>query len=155
MEIRRLAQDDAPLLETAVRDLLPSEDRPDAPTSRPHLARALADPGCYLLVCLLEAVPVGYLSGYRFPAIEYDGFLVYLYDIVVHAKHRRRGIATELVAALKQHCRADGVARIWVGTSLGNRAAQRTFEATGAQRVSETYVEYIYDLHGSLHNGAV
>jgi GNAT superfamily N-acetyltransferase len=115
MEIRRLGEEEVELLEAALRDLLPPEDLPRGPASRPHLTRALADRACY------------------FP------------------EHRRRGIATGLLEVLKQCCRADGVTRIWVGTSLENRAAQRTFEATGARNVSETYVEYIYDLNDRAH----
>ncbi len=64
----------------------------------------------------------------------------------MHRDHRRRGIARRLVELLKQLCRADGVESIWAGTTPANTAARRTFEATGAAAVSESYVEYIYDL---------
>jgi ribosomal protein S18 acetylase RimI-like enzyme len=73
---------------------------------------------------------------------------VYLYDLVVRPEHRRRGIGAGLIAELQRCCRSDNVSRIWAGTSLENRAAQRTFEASGAQRVSDTYAEYVYDFGG-------
>jgi aminoglycoside 3-N-acetyltransferase I len=113
MEIRRLGEEEVELLEAALRDLLPPEDLPRGPASRPHLTRALADRACYFLVCIVDNAPVAYLSAYRFPAAEHDGFMVYLYDIVVRPEHRRRGIATGLLEVLKQCCRADGVTRIW------------------------------------------
>lgn len=149
MEVRRLDVDDILLLETAVRDLLAPEGHFDGGASRDHLAGALADRTSYFLVCVIDSVPVGFLSAYGFPAVDHDGCLAYLYDIVVRAEHRRRGIAARLLEALKYRCRTDGVTRIWVGTSLENHAARRAFEATGAVQVSETYAEYSYDLQKS------
>ncbi len=142
MDIRRLGPDDSSLLEAAVRHvLLPSE-----PASAQHLVHAVADSRCYFLVSVQDDVPIGYLSAYKFPAVESSGFMVYLYDLVVVPEHRRRGIGTRLVQELKERCRKDGVTRVWVGTTPENQAAQRTFAATGAYRVSEEYIEYAYDL---------
>ena len=56
------------------------------------------------------------------------------------------GISSQMIEELKQHCWGDGVNHIWLGTSLENEAAQKTFERTGARKVSETYIEYIYPL---------
>lgn len=126
----------------------PSPSPPRLKRDVSHLARALSDNYCYFLVCLLEREPIGYLSAYRFPDVEHDGFLVYLYDIVVRVDHRRRGVARRLIEALLEHCRVEGVSRIWVGTSRENHAAAQAFEATGASRESETYVEFTYALAG-------
>jgi hypothetical protein len=51
-----------------------------------------------------------------------------------------------LVESLLQACRDDGVMLVWAGTARDNVAAQRTFEAAGGRRVSETYVEYEFSL---------
>lgn len=149
MQIRRLGEGDGPLLEAVARRLLAPPGAAASP-SRRLVDEALADPRCYFLVCLHDDAPVGYLGAYRFPAVEHDGYIVYLYDLVVHPERRRQGIGTRLVAALLERCRGDRVTRVWVGTALDNRAARRTFEATGARRVSETYVEYVYDLTPTL-----
>ena len=53
-----------------------------------------------------------------------------------------------MIEELKRYCKADGVDHIWLGTSLENEAAQKTFERTGARKVSETYIEYVYPLEG-------
>lgn len=146
MDIRRLGPDDSSLLETAVRHVLvPSE-----PATAQHLVEAVADPQSYFLVSVQDGVPIGYLSAYKFPAVERSGFMVYLYDLVVVPEHRRCGIGTRLVQELKEWCRQDCVTRLWVGTTRENQAAQRTFAATGAYRVSEEYIEYAYDLGPDL-----
>lgn len=146
MEIRRLRRPDVALLAEAVKSIVEPGDDGDGPASIEHLETALAEANTYLFVCFVDGRPVGYLSAYRFPATDHDGFLVYLYDVTVHRDYRRRGIGAQLVDALKRECHADDVTEIWVGTSITNAAAQRTFESTGAKRVSDTYVEYIYDL---------
>jgi ribosomal protein S18 acetylase RimI-like enzyme len=148
MEIRRLQGDDYALLASAVRSLIPEGERGGGVASDAHLRRALEDPACYFIVCLVDSTPVGYLSAYGFPAVDADCPRVYLYDITVEESHRRRGIGSRLIAELKRHCEADGADHIWVGTALENEAAQRTFEGTGARKVSETYIEYIYPLGG-------
>lgn len=154
MDIRRLSSKDSALLKDAVRELVASGDH-HGPAGESHLARALADPAYYFILCLEGAEALGYLSAFRFPDVQRDGFLVYLYDLVVRPEHRRHGIGAGLIAELQRCCRSDNVTRIWVGTSLENRAAQRTFEATGAQRVSDTYAEYVYAMGGGPARRAV
>ena len=155
MEIRRLNQNDGTLLKSALRALLSLGDHVPNLAQGSHLANALADQGCYFILCYEGSKVLGYLSAFRFPDIAHDGYLVYLYDIVVRPRHRRCGIGAKLIAALKQNCRADKVTRIWAGTSLHNRPAQAMFETTGAERVSDTYAEYVYDMGGGPSKGAV
>lgn len=144
MEIRRLQGNDYALLASAIQALIPEDERKGSVASDAHLKRALENPACYFIVCLVDSTPVGYLSAFSFPAIDDDCSQVYLYDIVVDEQHRRKGIGSGMIEALKRQCKKDGADHIWVGTSLENEAAQRTFEGTGAQRERETYIEYIY-----------
>jgi aminoglycoside 3-N-acetyltransferase I len=90
--------------------------------------------------------PVGYLTAYRFPRLDRMGDQVYLFDLEVAPSARRGGIGRQLVERLLEACRADGVTLVWAGTALDNVAAQRTFEAVGGRRISETYVEYEFAL---------
>ncbi|HYP41817.1 MAG TPA: GNAT family N-acetyltransferase, partial [Chloroflexia bacterium] len=99
---------------------------------------------CSFIVCLIDSTVVGYLSAFGFPAIDDDCTQVYLYDIVVDEQHRRKGIGSRMIAELKRLCKEDGADHIWVGTSLENEPAQKTFEGTGAHKEGETYIEYIY-----------
>ncbi|MDM9382357.1 GNAT family N-acetyltransferase [Chlorogloeopsis sp. ULAP01] len=147
MEIKRLQENDYPLLSSAIQLLIPEVNRVGSIASNAHLMRALADKNCYFIVCLIDSSPVGYLSAFRFPAIENDVFYVYLYDISVDEKLRNKGLGSRMIAELKKYCKEDGVEHIWVGTSLENEAARKTFENTGAQKVSETYIEYIYRIN--------
>jgi aminoglycoside 3-N-acetyltransferase I len=148
MEIRRLQKDDYALLASAIQSLIPEDERDGRVGSDTHLRRALENTACYFIVCLLDSIPVGYLSAYGFPAVHADCSHVYLYDIIVDERHRRKAIGSRMIEDLKKRCEADGADHIWLGTSLENEAAQRTFEGTGARKVSETYIEYVYPLGG-------
>ncbi|MEO6050880.1 MAG: GNAT family N-acetyltransferase [Pyrinomonadaceae bacterium] len=148
MEIRRLQQSDYILLASAIRILVPLVS--DEPISgqvinEVFLKQALNDKNCYYILCLDNSTPVGYLSAFRFPAVETADFQIYLYDIAVEERFRRLGLGSRMIEELKRHCGEDKFDFMWVGTSLDNEAAQKTFEKTGARKVSETYVEYIYD----------
>ena len=148
MEVRRLQASDYLLLASAIRILVPLvSDEPinNQIIDESYLKQVLGDKNCYYILCLDDSTPVGYLSAFRFPAIETAEFQIYLYDIAVDEKFRQRGVGSRMIEELKRHCREDKVNYVWVGTSLDNIAAQRTFEKTGARKVGETYVEYIYE----------
>lgn len=146
MDIRRLDARDAEKLAVSIATLIPDEERNAGIASVDHLKRALANDACYFLAGFRDSTPVAYLSAFRFPSISSDAWQVYLFDIVVAEEHRRQGIGKRMIEALKRLCADDGVEYIWLGTSLDNEAGQKTFEATGGRRVSETYIEYEYDL---------
>lgn len=149
MKIRRLGGDDYALLASAVRSLIPEEERDGGAAGGAHLRLALENTACYFIVCMIDSSPAGYLSAYRFPAVDGDCFLVYLYDIIVAEGHRGKGIASRMLEELKRLCESDGVEHIWAGTSLENEAARKAFERAGGRKVGETYVEYVFPLAGS------
>ena len=146
VNVRRMQPGDAALWGEAVHTLVPAVEREGRLVPAVELAAALADSRCYLFLALRDGRPVGLLSAYRFPEVTAGGHCVYLYDLIVAEGHRRRGTGAALVQALLAACRAEGVRHLWAGTALGNAAAQRTFAATGATRVGETYAEYEWKL---------
>ncbi len=110
-----------------------------------RLAELLADRRNIVLATLQGDTPVGYLVAHQFPSLSGDR-LVYLYDIEVSPEKRRLGIGTALVTRLKDVCREQGVDSIWVGSSRDNQAACALWESTGAERGSDQYVEFTYEL---------
>ena len=101
-----------------------------------------------VLVAEADGEPVGFLLAYEFPSLSGER-LVYLYDIAVERERRRSGIARALVSELKHLSQARGVNRIWVGSSASNTPACSLWEATGALREPEPYVEFVYPLAAS------
>ena len=77
-------------------------DRPDDA----WLARQLGRDGVIVLVAEHNGIIVGGLTAYDLPKLEAARSEIYLYDLAVDEAHRRRGIATALIAEL-QHIAAE------------------------------------------------
>jgi ribosomal protein S18 acetylase RimI-like enzyme len=144
-EIRRLgAGDEAEAIE-AIHVLKPAAERAGHDASPGHMRALLAREENYLYVASVDAAPVGFLLAYRVPRVDRDQDMVYLYEIDVVAEHRRRGVGSLLVRALKEECRGRNVMKMWVGTETGNVAARALYESTGATCEGEAYAEYTFN----------
>ncbi len=63
-----------------------------------------------------------------------------LNDLFIHPPARKRGVATELLAAAAEYARSQGAIRLTLSTATTNVAAQAVYEAAGWQRDAEFYV---------------
>ena len=141
LEIRRLREGDEALGVAAIRELKES-----GLTSSPgHMRRLLVMDENYFCVVTEGRRPIGFLVAHRFPRVDEDSSIIYLYELGVHPDYRRMGVGSAMVNLLKQDCRDRNIKKIWVGTAADNVAAKRLFESTGATFEREDYVEYVYD----------
>ena len=139
--VRRLDSADADIATAIALTLLEEDDFCDQ-----HITGLLQDDRNVLIAALTpDAAPIGFLIAHRFPGLD-GRTLVYLYDILVAESHRRQGVASAMVACLRQICLSDGVHRIWVGSGRDNEAACGLWTRLGAERVSDQYVEFNFDL---------
>jgi ribosomal protein S18 acetylase RimI-like enzyme len=87
--------------------------------------------------------PVGFAYGHFLP--RPDGRrAVLLYEVEVDPAHRRRGIATALVAAVLQHGALNDAFEVWVLAEPDNAAARRLYEAAAGS--SAPQVMYTWEL---------
>jgi ribosomal protein S18 acetylase RimI-like enzyme len=117
----------------------------DPPDQEASMVELLSDKHSIVLAAFDGTNPVGYLVAYTFPSLNGDK-LAYLYDIEVASSARRQGIGTRMVALLREICKRTSINGIWVGSSLTNEPACALWAHTGAIRVSDQYVEFIYEL---------
>jgi len=97
------------------------------------LAHQLAKDDNLLLVAEIDGAIVGGLTAYELPKFESARGEIYLYDLAVDAAHRRRGIATALIAAL-QHIAADiGAWAVFVQADYGDDPAVALYTKLGAR----------------------
>ena len=128
IEIRRLGpHDDA--LATAASHLFDDAAKPDA------VKRFLADPNHHLFLALADGKPVGFVSGVELTHPD-KGTEMLLYELAVDEKHRRMGIATELIEALSALARQRGCYDMWVLTDHDNEAALGTYRKSGTDEES-------------------
>ncbi|MEO0464127.1 MAG: GNAT family N-acetyltransferase [Pseudomonadota bacterium] len=105
---------------------------PDGP-SQDYLEALLARPDFIELAALDGDAAVGALSAYVLPKFEAECSEVFIFDLAVDASHRRRGIATALIEAVKPHARAASAKVIFVMAQKGDGPATALYESLAAR----------------------
>lgn len=91
----------------------------------------LEKPHFIALVALYHSDVVGKLVAYELDQFEQDRREIYIYDLAVLEQHRRKGIARNLIQALKPIAGDRGVYVIFVQADKGDTAAIRLYESLG------------------------
>ncbi len=116
--IRRLGSGDAAALAAMnmlfAREFDDADSYLSAPPGPDHVAALLANPHVIALVAEADGEMVGALAAYVLPKFEQARSEIYIYDLAVVEAHRRRGIATALIDALRPIGRAVGAWVIYV-----------------------------------------
>ena len=122
--IQRLTSDDLDLMDallTLFGDVF--EMRETYGAARPGKAyreRLLGSDDFIALVALSEGRVVGGLAAYLLRKFEQERSEIYIYDLAVDGAHRRQGIATALIGALKPIARDNGAYVIFVQADQGD-----------------------------------
>lgn len=135
--IRHLAVGDVPVLKGLLRTFGEAFREPDtyqgAVPSDGYLRALLAKPTLVALAALDGEEVVGGLVAYVLEKFERERSEVYVYDLAVAEAHRRNGIATRLIEALKPIARARGGWVIYVQADRGDAAAMALYASLGAR----------------------
>lgn len=121
--IHPLTSDDIPLMEGLLATF--GEVFDDTATymgNRPsadYLRRLLGGDSFIALAALKNGYLVGGLAAYELKKFEQERSEIYIYDLAVLAAHRREGIATALIEALKQIAAGRGAYVIFVQADTG------------------------------------
>lgn len=98
-----------------------------------YLDRLLARDDFVAIVALRGGAVVGALAGYVLRKFEQERSEIYLYDLAVDAAHRRRGIATALIAELQAIAAERGAYVIFVQADHGDDAAVSLYTKLGTR----------------------
>ena len=104
-----------------------------APPDAAYLARWLGQAHVLALVAEADGTVVGGLVAYVLQKFERARSEVYLYDLAVAEEHRRRGIATALIAALKAQAAAQGAYVVFVQADQGDDPAVALYAKLGVR----------------------
>ncbi len=108
----------------------------DYPPRSDAVNRFLADPTHHLLIAYSGDVPAGFVSGVEVTHPD-KGTEMFLYELAVDEGHRRQGIGTALVEALRDLAREQGCYGMWVLTDDDNAAAGATYRKAGGEVESQ------------------
>lgn len=132
MEIRRLTRHDAALV-------LASADLFDDPPTAEWTTRFLAAEGHHLLAAVESDEVIGFVTGIELVHPD-KGTEMLLYELGVAAGHRRRGVGTALVEALRALAGELGCYGMWVAVDTDNEPARRTYRRTGPTTEEEPVI---------------
>src|SRR6476469_2777728 len=79
------------------------------------------------LAALFDGKVVGGIAAYELKKFEQERSEIYIYDLAVSERHRRKGIATKLILELKRIAAQRGAYIIYVQTDLVDDAAQHLY----------------------------
>ena len=88
----------------------------------------------HLLVAHDAGSPVGTVIAYELPRLLRRGTGMLLYSIDVAAAHRRRGVGTALITALRRLAGDRGCDAVWLLTNASNEPAMGLYERAGGRR---------------------
>jgi aminoglycoside 3-N-acetyltransferase I len=96
-----------------------------------YLRSLLAKSHFIALVALNDGEVVGGLAAYELEKFEQARSEIYIYDLAVAEEHRRKGIATGLIAELQQTAADRGAHVIFVQADQGDEPAIRLYSSLG------------------------
>jgi ribosomal protein S18 acetylase RimI-like enzyme len=102
----------------------------DKPADQGATRRFLGDTGHHILIAYEQGFPVGFVSGVEVTHPD-KGTEMFVYELAVEERSRRRGIGLSLVEALSSIARQRGCYGMWVLTAEDNPAALATYTRAG------------------------
>ncbi len=96
-----------------------------------YIADLLAGGDFIALVALLNEAVIGGLAAYELKKFEQARSEIYIYDLAVADKHRRRGTATALIERLKSIAAKRGAFVIFVQADMTDRPAIALYTKLG------------------------
>ena len=76
---------------------------------------------------------IGYVILTRYHSVEKGGLTIYIDELYVEPKHRRKGIGSTIMKHIREIAENEGAKTLWVQTEPHNEAAQAFFLAEGFQ----------------------
>lgn len=97
------------------------------------LKQLLARDTFVAVAAFVGARVVGGIAGYVLPKFEQARYELYLYDLAVDESHRRRGVATAMLEALKRWAAERGIGVIFVQADRGDDPAIALYSKLGSR----------------------
>jgi ribosomal protein S18 acetylase RimI-like enzyme len=117
----------------------------EPPPTRERAGELLADERTVFLVAFDGDIPAGHVLAYELVRRHGPARMLFLYDVWVDERYRRRGIASALLAEVSRIARERGIEEGFVLTNASNEAAMRLYEAAGGVRPSDDDVMWDFD----------
>lgn len=98
-----------------------------------YLRRLLGGEQFIALAAVADGTVIGGLAAYELPKFEQARSEIYIYDLAVAEEHRRKGVATALIEALKPIARQRGAWVIYVQADPPDAPAVALYDKLGTR----------------------
>lgn len=143
IKIRRLGRDDTQIageLFLLLQEIFEVENI--TTISNIHLTKLLENPAFFAYAAFYENELAGGLTAYELAMYDAEGSNVYIYDIAVTPRFRRKGIGKRLLAEILQHCVQNGINELFVQANKEDDHALDFYRSTGA--AEEPVIQFTY-----------
>jgi aminoglycoside 3-N-acetyltransferase I len=110
-----------------------------------YLADRLSNPGVIALVAEEAGDITGGLVAYELPKLEQKRSEIYIYDLAVAVAHRRKGIATALIARVRDIAKECRAWVVYVQADYGDEPAIALYTKLG---IREDVMHFDIDVQG-------
>ena len=135
--IRRLTADDLALMEAMMTVFGEAFDEVETYTGarpgRDYMTGLLDNRHFIAVAAVAEGAVVGGLAAYELPKFEQERSEIYIYDLAVAAPHRRQGIATALIEAVRDLAARRGAHVIFIQADHGDEPAIALYSKLGTR----------------------
>lgn len=132
--VSRLGPNDLATMQAVNRlfaDVFGDEGYQGPPATEEHLRKLLADEKFIALTAEIDGILAGALAAYELVKFEADRSEIYIYDLAVLETHRRRGVATALIEAVKPIAEAKGAWVIFIQADPVDEPAVALYDKLG------------------------
>lgn len=139
MKIRRLEPKDAALAIETVKSFEAKD------VSLKYMEKFLLNPHNYLIVAEDDGEPVGFLLAHALQRLKQDSYKMFIYEIDVAEKHRRKGIGTALISHVREIVRTEKMLNAFVFTNHSNKGAVEFYKSTGGKIENGDDLMFVYE----------
>lgn len=109
------------------------------PPADAYLLEQLAKPHVIVVVGMFGDVVAGGLVAYQLDKLEQDRREIYIYDLAVDDRWRRRGVATRVIATLQQEAARRDAYVVFVQADLEDAPAIALYETLGVGQLARHF----------------
>jgi len=118
----------------------------DSPPSVEAVQAYLADERNVVFLATEGSKPIGFVRGTALLQIHSPARQMFLYEIGVDERFRRRGVGRALIEAVLGYCRQRRFEEVFVFADPGNEPAVRLYRSTGAATETPADRMFVYRL---------
>lgn len=142
MQTRRLRSGEERLAGALFQLMVEVFEEAPEPLGEAYLASLLARPDFWAFAAFVDGALVGGLTAHTLPMTRGPYAEVFIYDLAVRAEHQRRGIGRQLVAALREAARAQGISDVFVDADNEDNHALDFYRAVGGAATPVTMFSF-------------